>query len=295
MSAREIPASAACALMLALPVALPVAHPVAAQGTALPLGDGHITNSPRRGYLMACRLPRGGGGAQRDGDWIQGRLWYPDRKISVEGKHRWPQAQFRTVLVNRGGSTERLLSGNGLPTSGTTGTFPVRPSDPAYSYDRNPNRIGRRGETLYLPAQPRLAAAPSCVPMGMIGVALNGVAIFNALDAEGRDAAAHEIQDSCDGHPERSGQYHYHGPSPCMPGVNGKATLVGYALDGFGIYSLRDAKGRAYTNARLDACHGTTSTVMWNGKRQRIYHYVLTREYPYTIGCFRGTPLRGRF
>jgi hypothetical protein len=26
-----------------------------------------------------------------------------------------------------------------------------------------------------------------------------------------------------------------------------------------------------------------------------MYHYVLTREYPYTIGCFRGTPaiLRG--
>ncbi|MDO8534552.1 MAG: hypothetical protein Q7S17_07415 [Xanthobacteraceae bacterium] len=23
-----------------------------------------------------------------------------------------------------------------------------------------------------------------------------------------------------------------------------------------------------------------------------MYHYVLTREYPYTVGCFRGTLLR---
>jgi hypothetical protein len=29
---------------------------------------------------------------------------------------------------------------------------------------------------------------------------------------------------------------------------------------------------------------------MFNGKKQRIYHYVLNNEYPYSIGCFRGTP-----
>lgn len=26
-----------------------------------------------------------------------------------------------------------------------------------------------------------------------------------------------------------------------------------------------------------------------------MYHYVLTLEYPYTIGCFRGTPVRANF
>jgi hypothetical protein len=25
-----------------------------------------------------------------------------------------------------------------------------------------------------------------------------------------------------------------------------------------------------------------------------MYHYVLTREYPYTVGCFRGTPVRAQ-
>ena len=51
-----------------------------------------------------------------------------------------------------------------------------------------------------------------------------------------------------------------------------------------------DAHGSELTNADLDACHGRTSPVTWNGRRVSIYHYVLTREYPYTVGCFKGTP-----
>jgi hypothetical protein len=127
--------------------------------------------------------------------------------------------------------------------------------------------------------------------MGMIGVALNGVAIFNALDEGGRDAVAHEVQDTCSGHPERQGEYHYHGPSGCIPHENEKNALIGYALDGFGIYSNTDAQGKSLTNADLDECHGTTSTVNWNGKDVSMYHYVLTNEYPYTIGCYKGTPV----
>ena len=43
------------------------------------------------------------------------------------------------------------------------------------------------------------------------------------------------------------------------------------------------------TNKDLDACHGTTSKVWFNGKHVRMYHYVATHEFPYTVGCFRGT------
>ena len=57
---------------------------------------------------------------------------------------------------------------------------------------------------------------------------------------------------------------------------------------------MYDANGKEITNAYLDACHGTTSEVMWNGKLVNMYHYVLTQEYPYTIGCFMGTPVRVR-
>jgi hypothetical protein len=126
--------------------------------------------------------------------------------------------------------------------------------------------------------------------MGIIGVMLNGVALFNALDGEGRDAVAHEVQDHCNGHPERSGQYHYHGNSNCVTGATGNNTLVGYALDGFGVYSMFDAAGKELTNADLDECHGRTSKVMWDGKEVVMYHYVVTREYPYSVGCFKGIP-----
>jgi len=130
--------------------------------------------------------------------------------------------------------------------------------------------------------------------MGMIGVALSGVALFNALDDAGRDAVAHEVQDRCSGHPERRGQHHYHGPSGCMKEASAANTLVGYALDGFGIYSMYDANGRELTNADLDECHGRTGKVLWDGRETTMYHYGMTREYPYTVGCFRGTPVRAQ-
>ena len=30
---------------------------------------------------------------------------------------------------------------------------------------------------------------------------------------------------------------------------------------------------------------------MWHGNKVSMYHYVLTEEYPYTVGCFKGTPV----
>lgn len=64
---------------------------------------------------------------------------------------------------------------------------------------------------------------------------------------------------------------------------------MGYALDGFGIY-VKQADGNLLTNSGLDDCHGRTSPVEWDGRRIDLYHYVVTVEYPYTVGCFCGTP-----
>jgi len=49
----------------------------------------------------------------------------------------------------------------------------------------------------------------------MVGIALNGVVVYNALDDLRRDVAAHEVQDRCAGHLQGSGEYHYHGPGSC--------------------------------------------------------------------------------
>ena len=255
---------------------------------AIPLGDGKVSTEPKVGYVYSCQTSFTGGGAMHAGDWIEGDTWDLTKKISVEGSVSWPSAVFSAILKG----AQRLLSGNGLPVGALTGIFPIQSSDPAYQYDRNPNSIEETNLSVSLPENPVMAATASCVPMGAIGYALNGVAIYNALDDAGRDAVAHEVQDLCSGHPQQAGQYHYHGPSDCMPHADENNALVGYALDGFGIYSRYDAEGHEYTNADLDACHGITSDIEWNGKTVSMYHYVLTEEYPYTIGCFRGTPIR---
>jgi hypothetical protein len=52
----------------------------------------------------------------------------------------------------------------------------------------------------------------------------------------------------------------------------------------------RNAAGNLPTDADLDACHGRTSMVLFNGKIVSMYHYDATLEYPYTVGCYEGTP-----
>ncbi|WNV03355.1 YHYH protein [Candidatus Methylospira mobilis] len=256
---------------------------------AMPLGDGRAGSMPLRGHVYSCMTRFLGGGAEHDGEWLGADSWDATRKIHVQGDVSWPNARFSVQTLNG----VRKITGNGLPTGHTTGIFPIHPSDPAYRIDRNPNRIEARQVALNLPMLPEIAADAGCLPMGMVGITSGGVAIFNALDAAGRDAVAHEVQDHCNGHPQMSGQYHYHGISPCHAAENENNALIGYALDGFGIYSSRDESGKELSNADLDECHGRISRISWDGQRREMYHYVLTKEYPYTIGCFRGRLVSG--
>jgi len=186
----------------------------------------------------------------------------------------------------------RVITSNGVPGSHTTGEFPVASTDDAFSFDRNPNRITTQSVELSLPATPAIATTPSCLGMGTIGIMTTGVALFNGLDAGGRDAVAHEIQDHCEGHPQQQGVYHYHSGSDCFadPGT-GHSALLGYALDGFGIYGSRGEDGAELSTADLDECHGHTHRVEWDGETVSMYHYHLTADFPYTLGCYRGTPV----
>jgi YHYH protein len=263
--------------------------PSATEVTRLPLDDNHVSSVPRRGYLDACpQGPGRAGGAPNAGPWIHGSTFDLSQKPTVEGSVHW---DGRISFAVRG--SRLVITGNALPKGSPTGTFPIAADDPAYAYDRNPNAISAQPFTLSLPADPKLAATPSCVPMGMIGISVNGVPLFNAIDAAGRDAVAHEVQDSCGGHPQAGGIYHYHAFSPCMAGTSVKAEegLVGYALDGFPIFGPRDSNGKLLTDADLDACHGHVGWVTLRGTRVRIYHYNMTLEYPYTLGCFSGSPV----
>lgn len=256
--------------------------------SALPLGDGKVGTTPQVGDVDACQTSFNGGGAMVNGPWIQGSTWNSLTKIAVQGSVSWPQARNSITVTG----DQRTITTDDLPEGFTTGTFPIASTDPAFKYDRNPNTIAQQSLTYTLPANPTAASEPSCLNMGPVGVLADGVVLYNALDALGRDAVAHEVLDSCGGHPDQSGMYHHHDIPPCLlRSATGSSTLVGYALDGFGIYVERDAQGNLLTNADLDACHGRTSVVTWDGKQVSMYHYVATAEYPYDIGCYRGAPI----
>lgn len=257
---------------------------------ALPLGDGYVSTTPKVGYVDSCQTTFNGGGAFEAGPWIDqtAKTWDETTKLTVSGSVAWPAASYKETVD---GSTRTVVF-NDLPDH-TTGVFPIASTDPAYQYDRNPNHIAAQTNTWKLPLYPTAAATPQCVGMGAIGVLADGVYLYNALDAGGRDAAAYEVLDACAGHPDQSSSYHHHDIPPCLlsEGKPGESVLVGYALDGYGIYVTEDANGDLPTNTDLDACHGTTSAVPWNGTTQTVYHYVATLEYPYTIGCYHGTPI----
>ena len=255
----------------------------------LPVGDGKLTtSSPRVGYLFVCTIPSSNNPPGR-APWIASDgTWDSTAKIAVQGSVSWP-SQFSANLLG----TLLSLAGNGLP-SHPTGTFPIaRGTDPAAQYDGNPNAIVASPIAWGLPANPQVNTTPTCTSLGAIGVLLTGARLYNASDADGRDAVAHEVQDACDGHPQGQGQYHYHNVSRCLADTRtstGHSALVGYAADGFGIYGNLGVGGASLTNADLDECHGHAHDVTIDGATVTRYHYHATREFPYTVGCFRGTP-----
>ncbi len=261
--------------------------------TALPLGDLKTSTSASVGHIYACQTISGQP-VVSTAPWIDSSDddWDALTKISVEGSVSWPGTFSATVSSN---GVTRTVTSNGLPISPyATGTFPIQSTDPAYHYDHNPNSIAAQSIAYSFPANPTVATTPTCLGMGRIGVTLTGVSIYNGFDGADYDAVAREIQDPCHGHPDQSSTYHYHGfINACVPDSGSATTnssLLGYAQDGFGIYGPW-YNGKILTTNDLDACHGVTSPVLWNGTLTTIYHYVSTYDFPYTVGCYRGTPV----
>ena len=255
--------------------------------TRLPIGDGKLSNGPEVGSIWPCMVNPNAGGSHREGAWMNRADGTFDltAKATVDGQNTWP---YR-FSVRRDGGT-RIIETNNLPNH-PTGSFPVSQQDDAYLYDRNPGRIVEKNFTLRLPADPTQAASPSCVPPGVIGFLLTGSALFSALDGPGRDAVAHEIQDSCGGHPERTGVYHYHSMTSCQEQsrqADGHSDLIGYAVDGFGIFGPKGEGGAPMVSADLGECHGHSHEIDWDGTRKVLFHYHATPDFPYTIGCLRG-------
>lgn len=150
----------------------------------------------------------------------------------------------------------------------------------------NPNRIASQSIVFRVPASPT-AATPSDTPLGPIGVATNGVVLFNQY-AAGRAPLTNEILsfDRFNGHPSPSNQYHYHVEPLWLTSTRGKATFIGVLLDGFPVYGTVDESGSAPSD--LDSCNGHVGVK--DDYPQGIYHYHVTSAPPYIAGCFHGAP-----
>lgn len=257
----------------------------------LPVGDGHyVTTSPKAGYIYACSqyaqsLNPSNGGAGTRGPWfINGNTQIDlNKKVYVQGKVAWQPSLKNTIS-----GAMRTISTNDLPNH-VTGTFPIAKSDPAYAYDRNPNSIKSQSLTYQLNSSPAYGD-PHCMG-GEAGIMLTGAALFSAFDAGGRDAVAWETQDGCGGHPQNSGEYHYHALSTCIKNINVK-TVIGFALDGFPITGPVVGTNNILTTSDLDECHGLTSQISLDGKSVTMYHYVMTQDFPYSVSCFRSAAIQ---
>ena len=255
----------------------------------LPVGDGkYSTTAASKGSIYLCGVgPGGGGGADSRGPWFSadGRTYDVNKKVSVQGSVRWTGS-----MTNNVANGTRTIVTNDLPSGHATGVFPVGSSDPAYRYDRNPNRISAQSVTYNLPASPTFDQNPHCMT-GQVGVMLTGVELFNGFDAGQRDAGAWEVQDGCGGHPERTGTYHYHTLSSCISDVS-VHTVIGFALDGFPITGPKVGDKNILTTDDLDVCHGLMGSVNVDGNTVGTYHYVMTQDFPYSASCFRATPTK---
>jgi phosphatidylethanolamine-binding protein (PEBP) family uncharacterized protein len=143
-----------------------------------------------------------------------------------------------------------------------------------------------------IPLNPAIAATTTTANDGPIGMAINGVPIFNPCKQGGcqnGDTKALGELDVCNGHAGRADDYHYHAAPNCLmagqPASYWDTHPLGWALDGFAIFGYNDANGRVAS--RDEVCGGNTSAV---ANAPSGYSYHVTDAAPYVLSCFRGTP-----
>jgi hypothetical protein len=138
-----------------------------------------------------------------------------------------------------------------------------------------PSYVSTLTKTYYIPVTPvKLGSAvsfgngPNATGPTTRGIAFNGV-IFDAPAPTNAILGAYTLApfDDAGGHINLAAGYHYHaatGLSKKIAQTDGHAAMIGYAMDGFGLYERLSAAGTEYTD--LDASRGHTDAT-------RGYHY----------------------
>ncbi|HEX3871636.1 MAG TPA: YHYH protein, partial [Pirellulales bacterium] len=235
--------------------------------------------------------------------WYAGRLETPFAdNMSAWLRRGWLDAAGKIVEQDRFvpeslevqfTSTHMVVHTHNLPNH-PTASFP----DVSRSIDGNPNFIQEQDATWYIPLSsvenPQHIAMNAgndnhALPLGPLGVAVNGVMFNDPYDA-GREEAMWRL-DRCCGHPSPTLQYHYHKYPVCVktPWFDDGAEhsgVIGWAFDGFAIYGPYESQGVMAKDSKdnpLNAFNGHYDEV-------RGWHYHVTPgRWPYVIGGFWGT------
>ena len=157
-------------------------------------------------------------------------------------------------------------------------------------FNLNPNRIAEQNIVFTIPLNPAQATTNEATPLGPIGISRNGVVFFNQYAGPNNQALTNEINsfDQWLGHPQNTGQYHYHIEPTYLTSEYGSDAFLGLLSDGFPVYGPME-NGEAVTNNDLDDFHGHTSVTA--DFPDGIYHYHITDADPYLNGNgYYGTP-----
>ncbi len=178
------------------------------------------------------------------------------------------QADWRNGVTTITQDKNILISSNGIPEN-----------DYSDIPDRNPHEVTQQTFQFKYPLFPEFVGDKIPTRPGPIGMTLHGAVFFNQFDRDRNDANTRERFDSCNGHANAGGIYHYHQISACFEdSESGHSKIFGFVFDGFPIYGFNGTSGIPPTD--LDECNGHSDT----GE----YHYHATKEYPYLVGCFNG-------
>ena len=171
--------------------------------------------------------------------------------------------------------------------------YPNHPTA-VFPNSRNPNTIRVQDFHFKFPLVPRKAETVTRVPMGPIGMALNGVVFFNPFEAGGMNAIEGYSEvwlDSCCGHPQQHGVYHYHKYPSCVKTPfpddgKGHSPVLGFAFDGYPLHGPFESAGVMAKDvagaSALDVCNGHEDAA-------RGYHYHVTPgRFPYLLGGYAG-------
>jgi hypothetical protein len=169
---------------------------------------------------------------------------------------------------------------------GSTWESTMYVADTRSSFKQAPSSyISSFNYTFRIPKAPKESSSKKSLGTATIGVALNGVPIFNQYAAGNTAITVGQNEyvsfDLYGGHPAPTLDYHYHIEPNYITAKKGTDALIGYLLDGFPVYGSKE-NGKTITNSDLDAYHGhTTKTAEYpNG----IYHYHTTSEAPFING-----------